>query len=436
MTIRVETPTGRIGALDISSLGGAKRKINKEMERTDPDTPQSWKKRPAGREEAPGGKHRTAAEKEANQEDAEARKLRKEQLQDLMFTGHAGDLLETDEGGRDRHLDDLSPADARDMVLRAAALQFLDQLLDMPPDVRELLIRVGSALQGGGAHCSASPNVGDLYALAGLGIARAGSTIKSYAKQANERLAFPTQQRSKHERDWLLNDEELLVDCRQWINRQTKDISAARFSAWLQHGDDGDDRDTHVPILQRQHVRDQADAFRMHNIAAGNPPDPSTVTAWLHRLGCKWDVYKKNYYTDNHETPANKEHRIAFCKDRIEVRAFQQPVWTHMPASVLDDDDWVLLHGCYRYVDKNTGIDMVEVHDDLIQGHSGCEWSVRFDITKTKMSISRGAGQPMGSMTTPQRQSQARRCLREKRAPALVSIFPCTLTRFEAGVSN
>jgi hypothetical protein len=121
VAIKVETSTGRVGALGIDSLGGAKREINRELEATGACNPPPLKRRPAGPEEAAGGKHRTAAEKEANQEDAEARKLRKEQLQDLMFTGHAGDLLETDEGGRDRHLDDLSPADARDMVLRAAA---------------------------------------------------------------------------------------------------------------------------------------------------------------------------------------------------------------------------------------------------------------------------------------------------------------------------
>jgi hypothetical protein len=57
----------------------------------------------------------------------------------------------------------------------------------------------------------------------------------------------------------LLGDEELKVDCRQWINRQKSNISADMFSKWLQHGDDGDE-ETFEPILQREHVQKQANS--------------------------------------------------------------------------------------------------------------------------------------------------------------------------------
>ena len=41
-----------------------------------------------------------------------------------------GGLLAVDDNGHDRHLDDLAPADQRDIVLKAAGLQFFHQLVD------------------------------------------------------------------------------------------------------------------------------------------------------------------------------------------------------------------------------------------------------------------------------------------------------------------
>ena len=242
LLVEVETPTGRVGALGIGSLDGTKRQINRELEATGPGK----KMKTGPKEDGRLGRHRGAAELSSKEEAAEAAKLQKEKYQDLMFTGHSNGILAQDEEGNDRHLGDLSSADQRDITLRAAALQFHLLLVDMPEDVRQLLMRVGDSLKG----ASDVPSKEDIYALVGLGTARSGSTIKSYVKGADKKVGLKPQQRGKHERDWLLNDEELMVDARQWINRQKCNISADKFSAWLMHGDELDDQEKFEPIGQ------------------------------------------------------------------------------------------------------------------------------------------------------------------------------------------
>jgi hypothetical protein len=135
--VKVSTSTGREGALTFGALqdfageGAASstgvRKLNREMARLDQELPSPLATKRAASEQPSNGQkrsHHGAEEAASKQDDAEVTKHRKEELQDMMLTGHAGSLIEPDEHGNDRHLDDFSNADARDMVVRAAGLQF------------------------------------------------------------------------------------------------------------------------------------------------------------------------------------------------------------------------------------------------------------------------------------------------------------------------
>jgi hypothetical protein len=264
----VQTPsrTGMVGVDSLASIlktpnpATAVRRLSREFGTA---APPPAKTTGTPRASLPG-KHYTQEEVEFRQEEAEILKEKKEQLIELMHSGHIGDLLGSDDSGHDIHLSDLSPADQRHLILKAVAVQFFYQLIDMPDDIKQLLIRLGSSLQGG----SASKN--DLQNLAGLAVARAGSTVHTYARELKERLHMQTQQRGKHEREFLLGDEELQVDCKIWIRRQKHGISGKKFLIWLMRGD-VDDSEDHMPIFQREHVMKDADSKYMCLLVVGAP---------------------------------------------------------------------------------------------------------------------------------------------------------------------
>ena len=228
--------------------------------------------------------------------------------------------------------------------------------------------------------------------MAGICVGRSGRTIQEYDTKGIKQGGIKIQQRGKHERDFLLDDEDVRMDVRQWTRRQKGEFTAITFRDWLMCGDKKD-AEGFIPVFQRGEIEEAAGRLGMEL-----PPCESTCCTWLHKLGCGYSDYKKSYYTDTHESEENRETRVKYSTSRIQSRSLRQPVWVHVPEKVFQktyflckDPPKFKLSNLHQYTDPVHKTRMYEIHVDFMNNLDrtkykyGGEWSVRFPIGQTKI---------------------------------------------------
>jgi hypothetical protein len=97
---------------------------------------------------------------------------------------------------------------------------------------------------------------------------------------------FTIDHRGQYERDWLLNEEDLLLKFSDHISNNLAKISVDYMTTWV--------NDTLLSDLPVE-VSDRYGLYR--------PIRRKTVHDWMGRAGAKNEVYMKSYYNDKHEDP-------------------------------------------------------------------------------------------------------------------------------------
>ena len=97
---------------------------------------------------------------------------------------------------------------------------------------------------------------------------------------------FKLDHRGKYERDWLLTEEDYLLQFEQQMANNLTKLSVDYMTTWVNE-----------TLLADMPV-EISDQYGVHR-----PIRRNTVHEWMRRAGAKNEVYQKSYYNDKHEDP-------------------------------------------------------------------------------------------------------------------------------------
>lgn len=196
------------------------------------------------------------------------------------------------------------------------------------------------------------------------GLRHKPSTILTWLREFQTLGGFKRDGRGVHEREWILNEEDLKSQLLSWLKAQ-KRVSTKKT------------RDYVNTVLLKDEGFEQLSRYGLNL-----PISSTTVHSWMIKLDCKYDRVGQSYYTDGHERADVVKNRkeYSYCMARRE-HALRQPCWARAEWEPLTSEEKSELDALvenqdprapevFRFQDEGNGKEWVEFHVDFLGGKS------------------------------------------------------------------
>ena len=191
----------------------------------------------------------------------------------------------------------------------------------------------------------------DLAEIAGKTVWVSGITVQRwYASYLEHDCRFSLDGRGHWERQWILNEEDLLLK----FEHKAKALVKAEEPKFV---------DAMYDYVNNELLSNEEVYLGKHGLTL--PVSRSTVHAWIHKLDdTGHEEAGKHFYTDNHEKATTVKYRQEYV-ERQEALEMRKPAWMQMPLGVYQDMRGKLpqLAEGHRYKTAE-GEDWVELHVD------------------------------------------------------------------------
>ena len=160
--------------------------------------------------------------------------------------------------------------------------------------------------------------VHELAEEAGRHIFVSGRTIRQwYADYMWNDCHFPLDGRGHWEREWILNEEDLLLKFKKKL------ISLAKSEEL--------DEATATKFVNEDLLKDEENLLKKHGLSL--PISQATVHHWMHKLpDTAFEESTKHFYTDNHEKATTVKYREEYVVRQAALE-LRKPLWVQIPLS-------------------------------------------------------------------------------------------------------